>query len=90
MHGEGAMCGEGVCVVKWGMCSEGDMHDEGGCAWLRGACMVKGPCVVKGGMHGEGGGGGGGGHAWQVGECAGQTATEAGGTHPTGMHSCFF
>ena len=33
--------------------------------------------------------GGGGEHAWQ-GECAEQAATEAGGTHPTGMHSCFF
>ena len=44
----GGICGErGASVVKWGMCSEGDMHDEGGCAWLRGACMVKGPCVVK-------------------------------------------
>ena len=31
-----------------------------------------------GGMHGEGS------------VCAGQTATEAGGTHPTGMHSCSF
>ena len=30
------------------------------------------------GMHG-------GGHAWQ----GGQTATEADGMHPTGMHSCF-
>ena len=38
---------------------------------------------------------GGGGHAWQGGACmgrgacmAGQTATAAYGTHPTGMHSC--
>ena len=23
------------------------------------------------------------------GVCVGETATEAGGTHPTGMHSCF-
>ena len=42
--------------------------------------MAMGVCVVKGGggMHGEGS------------VCAGQTATEAGGTHPTGMHSCSF
>ena len=37
----------------------------------------------------------GGGRAWQQGPCvvgacvAGETATETGGTHPTGMHSCF-
>ena len=33
---------------------------------------------------------GGGGHVWraEVGRRAGETATEAGGTHPTGMHSC--
>ena len=37
-----------------------------------------------------------GGHAWQGacmarGACvAGETATAAGGTHPTGMHSCLY
>ena len=53
-------------------------------------------------MAGRGGGLGGGyawqgvymtgGHAWQGGwACvAGETATAAGGTHPTGMHSCSF
>ena len=37
-----------------------------------------------------------GGHAWQWGGVClvegmhvGETATEAGGTHPTGMHSCY-
>ena len=46
------------------------------------------------GVHGRG-------HAWQGGACmaggvhgrgacvAGETATTVGGTHPTGMHSCF-
>ena len=50
-------------------------------------------CAYEGGVHG-------GGHAWQ-GVCgwgdmhgrwdmhAGETATEAGGTHPTGMNSCY-
>ena len=37
----------------------------------------------------------GGGGAWSRGRCLletppPQTATDAGGTHPTGMHSCFF
>ena len=53
--------------------------------------------IVVGGVHGRGGmrgegmhGGGtcmaGGGHVCVIGE----TATAAGSTHPTGMHSCFF
>ena len=29
------------------------------------------------------------GHAWEGGCVAGETATAADGTHPTGMHSCF-
>ena len=41
----------------------------------RAACMVEGACVV-------------GGHAWQGACMAGEMATEAGGVHPTGMHSC--
>ena len=31
-----------------------------------------------------------GGHPWQGVCVAGEMATAAGGTHPTGMHSCFF
>ena len=47
---------------------------------------------VQGGMHGRGSVHSRG-HVWQGctwgGACvAGETATEAGGTHPTGMHSC--
>ena len=53
----------------------------------QGACVAGGACMA-------------GGHAWQGvcmarGTCvaracvAGETATAAGGTHPTGMHSCF-
>ena len=54
--------------------------------------MTNGACVAKDGrgMHGKGG------NAWQRGACmargrgmhAGETATEAGSTDPTGMHSC--
>ena len=57
-----------------------------------GACVAKGgACMAKGGMHGKGGGmrGKGGGmrgmHAPLLRDTAGQCA---GGTHPTGMHSC--
>ena len=52
-----------------------------GHAW-QGTCMAG---VVGGGegMHSRG-------HEWQGGACvAGETATAADGTHPTGMHSCF-
>ena len=42
---------------------------------MAGACMV--------GVHGRG-------PEWQSRACmAGETATTAGGTHPTEMHSCF-
>ena len=62
------------------------MHCEVGacvvrrCAWQRGACVAKevcggGVCMARG-------------HAWQGGVHAGEMATEAGGTYPTGMHSC--
>ena len=40
--------------------------------------------VWQGGVHGRGGGQG---CAWQE---AGETATAADGTHPTGMHSCLY
>ena len=49
----------------------------------------------RGGMHGGVPGGGAcmaGGCAWREGEggmYVGETVTEAGGTHPTRMHSCF-
>ena len=50
--------------------------------------MVKGACVVKGGMCGEGGVHGEGGMRGMhplLRDTGGQCA---GGTHPTGMHSC--
>ena len=47
----------------------------------RGVCMAGGACVVVG-INGRG--------VCVVGACvAGETATAADGTHPTGMHSCF-
>ena len=54
----------------------------GGHAW-QGACMA-GACMVGVCMAG--------GHVWQGrGACmAGEMATAAGSTYPTGMHSCFF
>ena len=43
------------------------------------------------GVHGPGGGAWsqGGGGAWSRGCMVPPTATAAGGTHPTGMHSCY-
>ena len=48
-------------------------------------CMAMGACMVGGVWRG---------HALQGSMCGGghacsKTATEGGGTHPTGMHSCF-
>ena len=73
----------GVCMTKgnlWergGMHGELGMHGKGGHVWQRGSCMAKR-------------GGGGRWHAWQKGgtSVAGDAATAAGGTYPTGMHSC--
>ena len=58
-----------------GSCVAGGIHDRG-CVTGRGEC-------VAGGMHGTGGG-----HVWQGVCMAGETATAAGDTHPTGTHSC--
>ena len=86
MHGEEEHVWQrGTCIVKgwhlWragvhdkgGACvAKGDMHDKEGHAWQRG-------CV--GGMHGKAACVARGVHAREM-------ATEAGTTHPTGMHSC--
>ena len=74
MHGRGPAW-QGVCVW-WGMC------DRGECAW-QGACMVAG--VWQGACVAGGGGSMSGGRRQE----AGETATAANGTHPTGMHFCF-
>ena len=67
-------------------CVKNSVHGRGGACMAggvcgRGACMAGG-MPGKGGMHGRG-------CVWQGGACvAGETATAADGTHPTGMHSC--
>ena len=93
-QGEGGMRGRGACMA-------GERAWQGRHAW-RGVCVVGGACVagghvwwgvcMAGGMHGRG-------HAWQRGMHAThapppQTLRDtvgqcAGGTHPTGIHSCF-
>ena len=83
VHGGGVVCDGGKhgrgCAWQGVVCGRG-LYVAGGCMW-------QGTCV--------------GGHAWQGGVwwgggmrgkgtvCAGETATEAGGMHPTGKHSCF-
>ena len=75
----------GQGYIFTGVC---DSVHRGVRAWSGGVCMVRG-------MHGPGGcnwSGGGGvclvrGPGW---DSTPKTATAAGGTHPTGMHSCFF
>ena len=79
----------GRCMVLEGVHSPGGLHGPGGCMVPRG----HGPGEVHGpgGVHGRGGAwcqeG-----AWSWGVVPGEdlpTATAAGGTHSTGMHSCF-
>ena len=67
-----------ACIVGGrGHAWQGDVHSRRD-AW-QGACMVGGACMA--GVHVVVVGGG----ACMV---AGEMATEAGGTHITGMHSC--
>ena len=78
----GACMAGGACVARGG-----GMHGRGACM-ANGACMVGGvhgglACVV--GQHAWQGGG----HVWWGVCMAGKTAIAAGGTHPTGMHSCY-
>ena len=63
-----------VCdsVNMGGVHGEGGMHGKGGHAWRKGGCM-----------RGEGGG-----HAWYARPLRDMAGQCAGGTHPTGMHSC--
>ena len=68
--------GEGACVAQ-GHAWQGDGIHGRGHAW-QGSMHCRG-------MHDRG-------HAWQKGHAwqeAGETATAADSTHPTGMHSCF-
>ena len=79
MHGRGGVAGVacmagGVCMARVAYIVRGVHGWEGG----QGASIVEG-------MHGRGRG-----HVWQGACLAGKKATAAGGTHPTGMHSCLF
>ena len=72
MHGGGGMSGRGVGVDGWGCMAGG--HTWQGHMWWEGMCGRE--CAWQGGV-------------WQREACvAGEMATAAGGTHPTGMHSC--
>ena len=76
MGGKGGMCGKGACMT-WGMCGEGAIMVKEGMN-DRG-CAWWGACMAEG-------------HAWLGGGglcVAGETTAAVGGTHPTGMHSCF-
>ena len=76
MHGEGGRYGKGACMAIGGCVTRGT-RVAGDVHGGGGACVVKRVCVM------------GWGYAWQkAGMGAGETATEAGGMHPTGMHSC--
>ena len=60
----------------WEACVVGLECMAGG-ACVGGGAYVSGVCAWRGGIHGKG-------------ACvAGETATAAGSTHPTGLHSCF-
>ena len=81
------------------VCPQGGAWSQGGGAWPRGGagswgvpgprgCLVLGECLVPGGgvwVPGQGVGSGPWAGAWWR---PPQTAPAAGGTHPTGMHSC--
>ena len=70
----------GVCLSTWGgACVVGGMHVWQGGMCDRRVCLAGG---VSQGAYVAGGINGGGVRA------TGETATAAGGTHPTGMHSC--
>ena len=62
-------------VCGRGACVAGGTYDGGACI----AGGVWQAACMAGGAYMAG-------RAWM----AGETTTEAGGTHPTGMHSCFF
>ena len=68
------------------------MHGEGGGACMAGGHVWQGVCMVGGGVSGRSGMHGGG-YVWQEGHvwwgCAWWYSQWVGGTHPTGMHSCY-
>ena len=100
VHGRGHVW-QGACMARWEACMERwGMQGRGsmvaGCAWQgacgRGYAWQGGRHVWKGGgcMHGKVGGMCGGGMHGRGACVAGETATAAGGTHPTRIHSCLY
>ena len=90
MCGKGGVHGEGTCVAKGGACvAKRGMRGKGrACVAKRGMCGKGRACVAQGRHVWQRGGMCGKGWACMVGACvAGETATAADGTHPTGMHS---
>ena len=67
---------KGGMHCEGGVHGKGGVHGEGGCVVKRGYVWLGGACMAGGGYGGR--------------ACvAGETAIAAGGTHSTGMHSCF-
>ena len=60
--------------------AKGAIFGERGPCIVKRVCMTKGACMKKG-VCGRA-------HACQGDVHVGEMVTEAGGTHPTGMHSC--
>ena len=92
MHGREGMPGRGCAwqgehAWQWEHVWQGERAWQGGCVWQRGTCMIgghvwRGACMVGvcmiGGVHGRD-------------TCVADTTRYsqwAGGTHPTGIHSC--
>ena len=85
---QACVCPQGGCLVPGGACSERGLVWGGACSWgiWSGGCLVLGGCLLPGGS-GPGGMPAPGGAWWRP--PTPWMATAAGGTHPTGMHSCY-
>ena len=70
-HGEGCVCGRGVCMAVGGACMVGGMCGRGAC--MAGGMHGGGMCG-RGGMHGRR-------HTWQVGGMHGGGMCGRGGMH---------
>ena len=73
MPGPGGLCSWGGAWSGWGVSARGGLLREGGCVPGLGGVCSGEVCLLPGGCLVETPG----------------TATAAGGTHPTGMHSCY-
>ena len=60
---------------------QGGVRGQGVCAWW-GGCVWRGACMARGDIHGRG--------ACLAHSKYYEIQSMRGGTHPTGMHSCFF